>query len=133
MRNMQLHFSCDTFLQSCKLLEKSNYFEGCCFCQQQSSTSWRRLRMLLVVKQGCSTSVWVMAFPWFPSFQPLSISPTSRRRSLWYLWKVGKLPAHFRNEMAHGHRHRRRWAVAELCLPPHILTFCHTDQALSTQ
>lgn len=106
IRNMQLHFRRDKLLESCKLLEKSNYFEGLCFSQQQFLKCLRRLKMLLVVKQGWSTSVWVMALVWFPSCHPLSISPTSRSQTLWYLWKVGKLHAHFRNELSPRQRHR---------------------------
>lgn len=108
-RKMQLHFSCDTFLQSYVLFEKSNYFEGCCFCWQQFLKSLRSLKMLPVVKRGWSTSLWVMALMWFPSCQPLSISLMSRSQSLWYLCKAGKLNARFRNGVAH--RQRDRWLL----------------------
>lgn len=75
-----------------------------CFCWQQSSKSLRNLKMLPVVKQGWSTSLWVTALMQFPSRQPLSISTVSRSQPLWHLRKAGKLHARCRNEVAHKQR-----------------------------
>lgn len=121
---MQLHFSCDSLLESCKLLKKKVILlKDVVSSSNNFWKIWEDWRCFWWLNR--STSVCDMALMWFPSCQLLSISPTTGIQSLWHLWKVGKLHAHLGNELAHMQR--------QSCVfPPRVLTFCHTDQALST-